>query len=377
MFVPNAPMQFLSLDIGYLPKDDSGYQYILLIGDVFSKYIDAIPLKDQTASTIASTLQTKWLYVHGTPSYLLTDQGSNVDGQVMHDVCSSLGIEKRRSSAYHSQGNSFAERNIRTVKDMLRSVLLHRRISQSRWREILPKLLFALNASESKATRCTPFEVVYGRPAVLPQDIVFDVLQPDPHDTLSAESYKEEVTSELQDIFAQIVKMLGLSKIKMQQQYNRNLRFTNYVAGQQVWLKKKHYKTGENRKLAPRREGPWTVLEKLPNGVNFKIINSKKEEKIVHHDRLSPVLGSVKPSNQEKPPPSQRNISNDSISRPTYDTNSSSDSDSCLSDHDLDDTSESKEENDIEAEIPIRDRPRRVRRCRTIPNTIPWDVIKL
>jgi len=77
------------------------------------------------------------------------------------------------------------------------------------------------------------------------------VLQPDPHDTLSAESYKEEVTSELQDIFAHIVKTLELSKIKMQQQYNRNLRFTNYVAGQQVWLKKKHYKTGENRKLAP------------------------------------------------------------------------------------------------------------------------------
>jgi len=201
MFVPNAPMQFLSLDIGYLPKDDSGYQYILLIGDVFSKYIDAIPLKDQTASTIASNLQTKWLYVHGTPSYLLTDQDSNVDGQVMHDICSSLGIEKRRSSVYHSQGNGFAERNIRTVKDMLRSVLLHCQISQSRWREILPKLLFALNASESKATQCTPFEVVYGRPAVLPQDIVFDVLQPDPHDTLSAESYKEEVTSELQDIF--------------------------------------------------------------------------------------------------------------------------------------------------------------------------------
>ena len=334
-------------------------------------------MKDQTASTIASNLQTKWLYVHGTPSYLLTDQGSNVDGQVMHDVCSSLGIKKRRSLAYHSQGNGFAERNIWTVKDMLRSVLLHCRISQSRWREILPKLLFALNVSESKATRCTLFEVVYGRPAVLPQDIVFDVLQPDPHDTLSAESYKEEVTSELQDIFAQIVKTLGLSKIKMQQQYNRNLHFTNYVADQQVWLKKKHYKTGENRKLAPRREGPWTVLKKLPNGVNFKIINSKKEEKIVHHDQLSPVLGSVKPGNQEKPPPSQRNISNDPILRSTYDTNSSSDSDSCLSEHDLDDTSESNEENDIEAEIPIRDRPRQVRTCRTIPNTIPWDVIKL
>ena len=75
----------------------------------------------------------------------------------------------------------------------------------------------------------------------------------------------------------------------MQQQYNRNLCFINYSEGQQVWLKVKHYKTGENRKLAPRRDGPWKIISKLPNGVNFQIENSRKERKIVHHDRLSPV----------------------------------------------------------------------------------------
>ena len=33
-YIPNAPMQFVSLDIAYLPKDSHGYQYLLLIGDV-------------------------------------------------------------------------------------------------------------------------------------------------------------------------------------------------------------------------------------------------------------------------------------------------------------------------------------------------------
>ena len=53
-------------------------------------------------------------------------------------------------------------------------------------------------------------------------------------------------------------------------------------------MKNKHYKSGENRKLAPRRNGPWIVLRKLPNGVNFQIENSRKEQKVVHHDRLLP-----------------------------------------------------------------------------------------
>ena len=52
MFVPQAPMQLVSLDIAYFPKDTNGYQYMLLIGDTFSKFIQAVPLKDQTAPVV-------------------------------------------------------------------------------------------------------------------------------------------------------------------------------------------------------------------------------------------------------------------------------------------------------------------------------------
>ena len=36
------PMEFITIDIGYMIKDTEGYQYILLIGDLFSKYIHAV-----------------------------------------------------------------------------------------------------------------------------------------------------------------------------------------------------------------------------------------------------------------------------------------------------------------------------------------------
>ena len=55
MYIPHAPMQFVSIDIAYLPKDHQGYQYILLIGGVFSKFVSAVPLKDQTAPSIVDT----------------------------------------------------------------------------------------------------------------------------------------------------------------------------------------------------------------------------------------------------------------------------------------------------------------------------------
>ena len=79
----------------------------------------------------------------------------------MAAICNKLCIEKRRSSAYHSQGNGFAERNIRTVKDLLCAALLHRHLPQTKWRPILPGVVFALNASESKVIRCVPYNVVF------------------------------------------------------------------------------------------------------------------------------------------------------------------------------------------------------------------------
>ena len=143
-------MQFISLDIALMPQDNHGYQFVLLIGDIFSKFIHAVALKDQTAYYIVDAVLKNWIYVHSMPYYLLTDQGSNVDGEIMGEICNIFGIEKHRSSAYHSQGNGFAERNIRSIRDMLRAVLLHRKMRQTQWRQLLPGLVFALNTSESK-----------------------------------------------------------------------------------------------------------------------------------------------------------------------------------------------------------------------------------
>ncbi len=287
----------------------------------------------------------------------------------MRDIYNSLGIEKRRSSAYHSKGNGFAERNIRSVKDLLRSVLLHRKQYQGKWRSILPELVFALNASTSKVTKYSPYEIVFGRQAVLPQDILFGVEANDQHDPVTIQDYESEVSSLLQDTFDHVIKALQLNQRKMQEQYNRGIRFHDYAVGQNVWLKVKHYKTGENRKLAPRRDGPWTIVQKLPNGVNFKIENRKKEQKVVHHDRLLPVK-----SDQITVDHPAEISGNDQVS----DSESSDDpSYSSASEHSYSDDEENSDDNVSIGDVPIRNYPRRDRRTRTLPGAIPWNAIRI
>ena len=364
MFIPSAPMQLISLDIAYMPPDSEGYRYILLIGDTFSKFINAVPLQDQTAPTIVKAFSSKWLYLHGNPHYLLSDQGSNVDGDTVREFCDTFGIEKRRSSAYHSQGNGFAERNIRSIREVLRSALLDRKVEQTKWRKLLPELVFALNCSYSKAIQAVPYEVVFGRKATLPIDILLNTnAESIPNDSITPNSYSEELNMKLTLMFDYVTEKLQISKDMMKKQYDKNIRFHDYEEGSKVWLKVKHYKSGETRKLSPRRGGPWTVIEKLPNGVNFKIRNDiTNEKKIVHHDRLSPVKSrTADPDAISDIAPTPRMI----VNVPSY----SSESESEPSDID--------EDGGLHTDNAERRYPQRERTRRQIPGAVSWDEVEL
>ena len=208
-------MQFISAGIAILPEDDYGYKYIFLTGDIFSKYIEAVPLRDQSAPTAVDALLNHWIMYHENPFYLLLDQGSNVDGLVMNEICIKFGIEKRRSSAYHSQGNGFAERNIRSVREILRSVLLDKNITPKNWRQLLPGVVFALNTSESKAIKCIPYIVVFGRRAVFPQDALLGVSEKfQLRNATTAVQYADDIYFGLQEIFTMCFNNLLLQDSK-------------------------------------------------------------------------------------------------------------------------------------------------------------------
>ena len=175
----------------------------------------------------------------------MSDQGSNVDGNLIRAVCDEFGIEKRRSSAYHSQGNGFAERSIRSIREILRSVLLDRNIEQHKWRSVLPEVVFSLNTSLSSATNAVPYDVVFGRQAILPQDLTLGLR--DNHtlrDATTAEEYAKDVSFGLNKTFQTVLRNLHINREKMHKKYNKNLRVRPFQEGDKVWLKLKHYKPG-------------------------------------------------------------------------------------------------------------------------------------
>ena len=105
----------------------------LLVGDLLSKYVSAVSLREQMADSICNAHH-EWILVQGVANFLLTDQGSNVDGDVKRQIWDKFGIERHRTSGYHSPGKGYAERSIHNVKEVFRTHLLSNNLHANMWR---------------------------------------------------------------------------------------------------------------------------------------------------------------------------------------------------------------------------------------------------
>ena len=139
-----------------------------------------------------------------------------------------------------TQGHELVERHIRSVKDMLRAVLLQRNAPQCKWRSLLPELEFALNTNVSKVTQCIPYNAIFGRYSRLPIDVLFSIDPSPAVDATTPATYAQNRSFIFEDTYKNVVQNLQLCKERMQAQYNKNLRFYHYQEGDQVLLKVKN-----------------------------------------------------------------------------------------------------------------------------------------
>ena len=164
------PFQRLSSDImGPLPATSCGNKYILVVTDLFSKWVEAFPLAVTDSITLARILTDEVICQYGVPESLHSDHGANFVSEVMQSLCAQLGIKRTQTSAYHPEGNGQVERFNRTLEAMLSKVVEEH---QKDWDCHLQKVLFAFRTAVHESTGYTPLFVMSGRSPNLPIDVL-------------------------------------------------------------------------------------------------------------------------------------------------------------------------------------------------------------
>ena len=94
------------------------------------------PLTATDSETLASVLVDEMVCRYGVPCSLHSDQGVNLNSQVITALCKCLGINKTSATAYHPQGNGQVDRYNRTLEAILSKVVAD---NQKDWDIHIPK----------------------------------------------------------------------------------------------------------------------------------------------------------------------------------------------------------------------------------------------
>ena len=282
------PMERIEIDVlGGLPTTNSGNRYILVACDMYTKYMQAWPMRTQTAQETALTLYNNWLTVHGVPQRIHSDQGGNFESLLFKELIQLMGCAKSRTTAYHPEGNGGVERNNRTIISMLKNYV--QRDAQT-WDLSLSAICATYNASRHEETGVSPHFLLTGRDLRLPADLISGKpsFAPSTH-----------VISDLQDrmtfVHEAVKSRLEKRRASMKQRYDQGASASTYEVGDVVMLKSTVLNTNEPRKFHMPYNGPYRVVEVLPP-VNYVIENMHKTcRKVVHFNRLKRSRGKFQP----------------------------------------------------------------------------------
>ena len=240
-----GPMDRLATDLlGPLPETPQGNKYILVVTDHFTKWVEAIPVPDQTAQTCAHHIL-KVICQFRCPLTILSDQGRCYESNLFHELCHILEIKKTRTSPRNPKCNGLAERFNRTLIQMIKSYLKGEQIE---WDKNLHFITAAYRATPQDSTGFTPNVLMLGRETRLPVELVLG--------NTTSEGVLTNYGEYVQDIRQHLVRAhdvarrhLGQAAQHQREIYDIRTSQHYYQEGQLVWYLNQNRKEGTCLKL--------------------------------------------------------------------------------------------------------------------------------
>jgi len=154
-------MTRVSIDtIGPLPVDEDGNEYIIVIIDSFTRWVELYACGGADAKEAVKALMS-YIKTFGQPSQLLSDNGTQFANQVVDELCRILGTEFVRTVAHSHQENAIVERVNKEVLRHLRALVFDDK-THSRWSKRLIFVQRILNTTEHESIGVAPCQLLFG-----------------------------------------------------------------------------------------------------------------------------------------------------------------------------------------------------------------------
>ncbi|MCP3871092.1 MAG: DDE-type integrase/transposase/recombinase [Gammaproteobacteria bacterium] len=269
------PMEKVHIDfLGPLPTSAQGNEYILVMVDSFTKWIECIPLPSQTAEVTARAAVNEFFTRFGYPLQLVSDQGRNFESALFQEMCKLLHIRKSRTTAYRPSANGQAERMNRTLMAAVRCFIGQ---CQEDWDIYVPLIASAMRSAVNRHTGFTPNRLMLGREVNTPAEIMV----PHPMDrSTSHADFVSDLETNMQLAHQTARGTLKVELKRAKTHFDLNKKVATFQKGDVVYC----LDHAPANKLHPKWIGPCVVLQ-VRSPFLFRI-KFRNREWTVNHNSL-------------------------------------------------------------------------------------------
>lgn len=273
---PQKAFDITSIDtVGPFMKTSKNNVYAVTIQCELTKYIVIIPIPNKEAATVARAIMDHFILIYGSMKEIRTDLGTEYKNEIFANLTKMLNISQKFSTPYHSQTIGGCERNHRVLNEYLRMYIND---AKSDWDDWVQYYSFCYNTTPSIYHDFSPFELVFGRKAMISETLSGDTVDP----VYDLDAYYHEVKYRMQLANKRANEFIFKAKQNRKVIYDKLSNKTNFKPGDLVML------SNENRtKFDPWYKGPYSIIS--IEGVNCVIkdcAETNGKQMNVHKNRV-------------------------------------------------------------------------------------------
>ena len=310
------PWHTIGIDImGPFPITQRQKQFLLVVVDYFTRWVEIFPLRTTTANVIANVITNEVFCRYGMPTFILSDNGPQFIAELFAETCRTLGIRQKFTATYHPQTN-MTERVNRTLKQQIR---IYAAQNHKSWDEEIQKLAFAIRTSVNETTGETPAFLNFGRDLKIPLDLIIgEETRGSPPDLPTngvIQQYKTYLIDKLKTAYNIAREYAEVQKLQQKNQYDRHTTNRQFEIGQKVLVTIPPGQiSGQfiTNKLSPPFQGPCQIMEKLSSSTFIvKRLADNVNLGVINADRMKPFYeGSENNQSDTKPMTEDENDEN-------------------------------------------------------------------
>ena len=153
---------------GPFRPSSTGMQYVVVIVEHFSKWIELVAIPELNPAQTARAFQERVLARYGAPVELVSDNGQEYHGE-FSDLLRRHGVDQLEIPAGRPSTNGMAERMVKVLKSALKKFVENQ--GTLTWHTWLPVIEFGYRVTRQASTGYSPYFLMYGRDHVAPAQV--------------------------------------------------------------------------------------------------------------------------------------------------------------------------------------------------------------